>query len=103
MIRPTWAGANNAPAMGTPLARLFFDPQKTRTVSSLVENPPSRAPNVVSTRTMTRNNMSRPVIKARSKPDRRCHKDRKGVVQGKSVYVSVETGGRRSIKKNKHN
>jgi len=41
MTRPTWP-ANKRVAIGTPLARLFFDPQNTMVISSAREKPSRR-------------------------------------------------------------
>lgn len=39
MISPTSAGANRTPAIGTPDAKLFFDPQNKSTIESSRESP----------------------------------------------------------------
>src|SRR5262249_25755124 len=44
---PTDAAGKIAPAIGTPEARLFFDPQNAITTSSSREKPSRRAPHVV--------------------------------------------------------
>ena len=43
MIRPTWAAGNNVPAIGTPDAKLFLEPQNNSTMESSLFNP-SRGP-----------------------------------------------------------
>eukprot|EP01035_Chromulina_nebulosa_P002281 gene2280-3072_t len=48
-MAPTACDANSTLAMGTPLARLFLEPQNTSVISSSLENPMRRATQVVVT------------------------------------------------------
>ena len=44
ITNPTSAGGNNVPAIGTPVARLFFEPQNNNTIASSRHRPSHRPP-----------------------------------------------------------
>ncbi len=54
IMAPTAAAGNSTPAMGTPEARLFLEPQNTMAISSSREKPRARADQVVALMTMVR-------------------------------------------------
>ena len=70
---PTCAAGNSTPAIGTPDARLFFEPQNSSTIWSSRVKPSARPASQVRTRTIASNAMQAAAISARSAAETRCH------------------------------
>ncbi len=61
-------------AMGTPLARLFFEPQKVMVIWSASLKPIRRLPKVVAQRTSASRTMSATMTTAMSESEKVCHR-----------------------------
>ena len=59
MMMPTSAAGNKVPAIGTPDAKLFFEPQKSKTIESRLVSPSQPA----STQQMTNTKANRPQLR----------------------------------------
>lgn len=73
-IGPTALVANSTLAMGTPVARLFFEPQKTMVISSSLLKPRRRASTVVSTRARARITQQATVRPSSASQGTSCHR-----------------------------
>ena len=98
MITPTCAGANNAAAMGTPLARLFFDPHMTSVISSALAKPATCAVLRVRNRTTDRTRALKSSMVAMSNPDTRCQIPSTTAAL-KAVYTTSRIAPRSSLER----